>query len=153
MVNSVTLLFLSTLLCFALLPRLGFPIEQVLSESMCPAFSSGDLLVCSTHRTELSTGEIAVFRKGGIRIFHRVIGKTEEGYRTKGDANAEADSFIVRPEEVEGRCITVIRGGKNFLLFIRSPYFFAAALLLFIMQGSCGGRKGRNIDKCRSEEP
>lgn len=139
------LLFAAVLLCFALLPGIGFSFEEVLSESMRPAFSTEDLLLCDLRERELSAGDIAVFQKGGMRIFHRVLEKTPEGYRTGGDANGAPDGFTVRAEEIEGRCISVIRGGKYFLLFIRSPYVFAAAGLLIILQGIAGRLRTEEI--------
>lgn len=149
LINGAALLFTASLLCFALLPKAGFSFEQVLSESMRPAFSTEDLLLCDLRAGELSEGEIAVFRKGGMRIFHRVLEKLPEGYRTGGDANDSPDGFVVKPEEIEGRCVAVIRGGRKFLLFIRSPYFFAAAGLFLILQGETVSRKMKEIYQLR----
>lgn len=90
----------------------------VLSESMYPGFTRGDILFLSNNRKEYYAGDICVFElgKGEIPIVHRIIDKrystkeviNSEKYRsinpainhfeymTKGDNNLVNDAFLYR---------------------------------------------------------
>ena len=46
---------------------------------------------------------------------------TEEGYRTKGDANNTEDAAVTPPEDVLGRVIAVIPGAGGAVRFLRTP--------------------------------
>lgn len=74
--------------------------------SMQPVLNPGDLIpLLPTWGTELRTGQIIVFRtdKDETWIVHRIVGgSAEEGFITRGDANAEPDPYLVYPRHVAG---------------------------------------------------
>lgn len=135
LLNMATLCFLTLLLSYVLLPKLGFPLETVLTGSMEPAIGTEDLLLIDTYSRKPEPGDIVVFEQAGRRIIHRVTERTETGYRTKGDANPDPDSLLVQPEQMKGRCIAVFKNGKRFTDFLHSPMFLAVAAGLFLLQG------------------
>lgn len=141
--NIITFFFLTLLLIYFLLPKLGFPFETVLTGSMEPAIGTEDLVLTDSYSRDPDPGDIAVFEQAGMRMIHRVIERTEMGYQTKGDANPEPDSFLVRKEQIKGRCIAVLKKGKQFAKFLRSPLFIAVTAGLCILQGS-GSRQNED---------
>jgi len=87
----------------------------VLSGSMEPSIHVGDIVISSkTNTKDLKEGDIITFRYEGEKycITHRVfkIIDTEFGtfFKTKGDANEEEDTRLVRENEIIGKVILVI---------------------------------------------
>lgn len=74
------------------------------SGSMEPTLPVGSLCFVNTRivQTELNKGDIIVFSAKGVKVAHRIIGKTQRGFRTKGDANDNPDLGEVPKEHVEG---------------------------------------------------
>ncbi len=79
------------------------------SGSMTGTIDKGDAVLYHRLKEEESVqeGEIIVFKKNNMMIVHRVIEaiddyKGEMTYRTKGDANEKADSWIVTRDEIVG---------------------------------------------------
>jgi len=84
----------------------------VRSDSMSPSIDAGAVVyVESVPAVELSEGDVITFRGStgtdAKRVTHRIVGVVKENgerqFRTKGDANEEADSALVSPEQVVGR--------------------------------------------------
>jgi signal peptidase len=82
----------------------------VTSDSMSPAIDAGDFVVVGPADADaLSPGTVVSYRPVGEErstVTHRIIGvqETSDGlrYRTKGDANEEADRTLVAPSRVVG---------------------------------------------------
>ena len=88
----------------ALAPSLlGYRPVVVGSGSVEPSLMVADVvLVTDPHDTEVVVGNIVdIATDGGGRI-HRVVEVLPDGYRTKGDANRNADSDIVPVENITG---------------------------------------------------
>ncbi len=101
---------------------LGLRSAVVLTGSMSGAIEPDDLVV--THaETAYAAGDIIMFRSGGHTVTHRITAVTEEGYRTKGDANNTEDAAVTPPEDVLGRVIAVIPGAgqEDAVRFLRTP--------------------------------
>lgn len=113
------------------LPALfGYAAVTVLSGSMEPAFSAGDLLVIR-QQDRYEPGDIVTFSDGGVLITHRIIGREEDGFRTKGDANNAADGALLRPQQIRGRVVCRLPAAGRVVLFLRTP----AGLLLVLTAG------------------
>lgn len=101
-----------TLVLWAFVPMLwGWRPYVVTSGSMAPAVSVGDLILVDPARTSVPRiGDVITYhRPGSPRVTHRVVGRDADGaYRTKGDANAQADLQPVSPELVLGRVRIVV---------------------------------------------
>lgn len=85
-----------------------FRFYVVLSGSMEPKLPVGSLVVADTERTDVKIGEIVTFQKSGRTVTHRVTGRKEHGYQTKGDANQEADYDLLQPEQIVGTVVFCI---------------------------------------------
>lgn len=83
---------------------------RVEGTSMLPLLRPGDyVLAISTPLHTLSFGDLAVFRRDGVLITHRVISREGEGIRTCGDNASSADNFILKGD-VLGRVASMRRG-------------------------------------------
>ena len=83
---------------------------MVLSGSMVPALEVGGIvMVIPVNPADLQVGDIIVHRPPGypnVIVAHRAVEKVSGdslGFRTKGDANEEADSYIVTAKDVVGK--------------------------------------------------
>ena len=95
-------------------PRFGWRVDVVLSGSMEPQIHTGSVVV--SHPLDIGSvkaGDIITFRspQNGKFTTHRVISVENSPsvfFRTKGDANEDADPFIVGSQSVAGRvCFNV----------------------------------------------
>ena len=71
----------------------GYGVAVVLSGSMEPEFSKGDLIVVRETDT-YKVNDIVVFQDGNSLVVHRIINIDGETITTKGDANQSADEPI-----------------------------------------------------------
>ena len=71
----------------------GYGAAVVLSGSMEPEFSKGDLLIVAKAET-CELGDIVVFQDGNSLVVHRIIDMDGEMITTKGDANNAADAPV-----------------------------------------------------------
>ena len=105
---------------------------MVLSGSMVPALEVGGVaLVMPVNPVDLQVGDIIVHRPPGnpnVIIAHRAIEKVPGdalGFVTKGDANEEADPYIVTAADVTGKVFWHIPGVgymiDNLRKFSRTP--------------------------------
>ena len=107
----------------------GYAQLTVLSGSMEPAFSAGDLIII--HReTSYQVGDIVSFWDEGSLTTHRLIGQGPEGFITKGDFNNTQDGRPVSPDEIAGRVVLVVPALGQVFLFLRTPL---GLLLLFAL--------------------
>lgn len=100
------------LVAWSLLPLvLQWQPTVAMSGSMAPAIQSGDVLVAQPLTVEtvdeeaLRIGQVPLAKdpsNPGQLITHRIVGYAEDGYLTRGDANAQPDSAVLRPEDVIG---------------------------------------------------
>lgn len=99
----------------------GYAPLTVLSGSMEPALSAGDLVVI--HRAQqYETGEIITFaQRDGVLVTHRIVAQEAEGYRTQGDANNTPDEELVTLRQIKGRVVWTIPYLGKAMLFLRTP--------------------------------
>jgi signal peptidase len=96
------------------LPFLVFAVPQVvgadhgfviLSGSMEPALSPGDVVIVSGSAS-VGVGDVITFDDGNsVPTTHRVVGIEDGRYLTKGDANENVDGRTVDPSDVLGRVV------------------------------------------------
>ncbi|MDS0292809.1 signal peptidase I [Halogeometricum luteum] len=111
------------LFALAVLPFVLYAVPQlagashsyvVLSDSMSPAIDAGDVVfVADRPVAEIGEGDVITFESvdlaagsGSSLVTHRVAAVVEDGgeraFRTKGDANEEADPELVPADDVVG---------------------------------------------------
>ena len=122
----------------------GVGYAVVVSESMVPKFHVNDMIVYSRQDTqEYKVGDIIVFTREEagekILITHRIIGITESGFITKGDANEVQDPKEAAFSDVVGKVRFSIPYLGVVTSFLRTPLGIAlmalAAGLLFLLRG------------------
>lgn len=114
---------------------LGLSLEPVLGGSMEPTIKTGALIAMEkTAPEEVQVGDIIGFKLEGMDtpVCHRVIEivDTEEGvgFRTKGDANEDPDTWIVKPENLIGKVVFDLALVGYIAKFIKTPYGFGLLL-------------------------
>lgn len=101
------IILIAPIIC-TMIPTGSLHFMTVTGTSMEPAITSDDIIVINSRETSIELGAIISYyyqfedNPSPFIITHRVIGFTPEGYRTKGDACANADSYVVAPEDVIG---------------------------------------------------
>lgn len=92
-----------------LAPHLGWRIDGLRSGSMAPQLNTGDMVITRPVVPEIvEVGDIIIFRSVDKRdnmISHRVIAiehNSPLSFKTKGDANENADPFVVPAENLVG---------------------------------------------------
>jgi signal peptidase len=111
----------------------------VLTASMTPAIGPGDVVVVDDVRAgDVGVGDVIVFeqRRGdAVPVTHRVtaVESTPDGdpaFRTKGDANEDADLTLVTPDRLVGRVAFTIPFIGHVIQFVGTPAGFVALVLL-----------------------
>ena len=112
-------------------PSIGgiFPMI-ILTDSMTPEFSSGDLVICHTEAPEsVQEGDIICFYdpagNGTTTVTHRVAEVTTDSdgnlaWRTKGDANNTEDEQLVPADSLVGVYQTHIPGLGSAAMFLQT---------------------------------
>lgn len=98
-----------SLVCF-MLGLFKYEPITILSNSMYPSFSKGDVVIykkiSDSELKEIMINSIIIYNIDGKNIAHRVIDIIQENgtllYKTKGDSNNTADMDLVRIEQVKG---------------------------------------------------
>lgn len=110
----------------------GYGSAVVLSGSMEPEFSKGDLIVVK-ETNDYKLKDIVVFQDGGSLVVHRIINIDGETVTTKGDANNSPDEPI-ELSSIKGRVLFHIPFVGNIAGFLKTPVgticIIAAAIAL-----------------------
>ena len=107
--DSKTMLIVMALILFAIFALTRrFSVNAVLSGSMEPALKTGGIVISDTKKRKPDTGDIITYQLGDMSITHRVIGKRNCRYITKGDANDRKDPVMVKPEQITGTVVADI---------------------------------------------
>ncbi len=135
--NALKFLVFGTVLGIVVFPFLSghWTPLIVLSDSMEPVMSSGDLIVYErAEASDIREGDILAFEdpsgRADVLITHRVISISTDGelsFQTKGDAVNEQDPFTVGEGEVRGKIIAQIPYLGYLFHHGQSPY------VLFLM--------------------
>lgn len=115
------------------------------SGSMQPLIDPGDVVLTTKPVHPLDHGEVIVFKnptKPGSFITHRVVENLPDGsYRTKGDANAQADVFPVTQENVVGRGVTLVPAVGLPVIWARQGHpVLAGAVVMLVLLLACVSR-------------
>jgi signal peptidase len=135
--------------------------EPVFSGSMEPAIPVGGMVVIKPVNLEnLREGDIICFRfSESTSVTHRIINVTDEGFKTKGDANEDPDQGIVEKENVIGKVIFIIPFIGYLGYFVRTPIGFIllvilpAGLIIIMETGNIAKGLRRQRQEQTSKEP
>lgn len=134
----------------------------VLTGSMEPEISSGDMIICHTiEPSEVKTGDVISFfdpEGNGLSVVtHRVVEIVQENgslsFRTKGDANHVEDKTPVPAENLVGIYQTRIRGAGNLAMFMQStPGFVVCVGLPLLCMVIYDLLRRRRYEKSKKED-
>lgn len=97
----------------------GYGASVVLSGSMEPEFSKGDLIIVA-EADSYSKGDVVVFYDGTDLVVHRIIDESDDTVTTKGDANNVADVSIDR-SAIKGKVLFHVDKLGTAVDFIKTP--------------------------------
>lgn len=140
----------------------GFGAAAVLSGSMEPTFSKGDMIV-AYKTSELEIGDVVVFGMDGHLVVHRVIGLDGDTVTTQGDANNTPDPEFDR-SAVSGVVAFWIPRAGDLVNTLKTPYGLAliagVLLLIILLPGFLGkdedeeaGASGKEKSGTRGKRP
>jgi signal peptidase len=108
--------------------------EPVYTGSMEPAIPVGSIVIIKPANPDtLKIGDIICFKvetEYPTTVTHRIIDITNEGFKTKGDANEDPDQWIVKKENVIGKVIAIIPLIGYLGYFVRTPIGFILLILI-----------------------
>lgn len=98
----------------------------------------GDLIfITDVEYSELKEGDVVTYRDGNSFTTHRIIGKDDDGFITKGDANNTEDRRRLTEDKLVGIVKSRIPKIGNFALFLQTPLgmvlFVGLPLLAFVL--------------------
>lgn len=114
---------------------IGFQQKVILSNSMVPYMSAGDMvLVKEANIGDMVEGDVICFMNGENPVCHRVYSMNGDGtVTTKGDAVQEPDTLPVTKDNFIGKVVFKLPSGGMIYHFLQSFLFKAIVVLLFIL--------------------
>lgn len=114
----------------------GFGTAVVLSGSMEPALSVGDLLIVVAY-DDYAVGDIVVFQDGKSSITHRIVSIDGDNLVTRGEAN-NVDDAPISGEQVKGKVVLAIPFVGYIANMIKTPIgtLVIIALAVFLLERS-----------------
>lgn len=108
-ITTILLLIIIAPIIGTMVPTGTVRFMTVTGSSMEPTITANDIIIVTpTDKDQLAIGDVIAFRHQfdnalyPATITHRIVGLAKDGYRTKGDAYADADDYVVAHEEVIG---------------------------------------------------
>lgn len=83
---------------------------------MNPTFKAGDgLCVLPYDERKIGVGDVVVFLspENNRRVVHRVVSISSLGVQTRGDNNRLLDPFVLQPQHILGKVVSIQRGKKR----------------------------------------
>jgi signal peptidase len=133
---AVTILLMAAAVLTFLAPRFGWEVDTVFSGSMEPQLKTGSVAITRPVEAEdIKVGDIITFHSplSEKLISHRVIAVEDSSsfsFRTKGDANEDADPFVVPAQSVVGKICFHIPYFGYAAQFIKTPLGLLLTLCL-----------------------
>ena len=141
-------------------PALGIDYAVVKSGSMSPTYGAGSMIfITSVDAADVKPGDVISWhRESDFKrvITHRVVQVVPSGgsvaFRTKGDANEEADSGVVTADQLKGRVVfglpyigrlaPILQEGRVFFALVIIPATLLVAMELFSIRTELRGKSG-----------
>jgi signal peptidase len=122
-----TVAIFTILIVFFSYGYLGVEPTVIYSGSMQPEYEVGDIVIVDNINIEsIEEGDIIQFIRDNTTILHRVVEITEDEkgilFKTKGDANEDADTDLVQPKQIRGKAILKIPKVGWIQIFIKGLF-------------------------------
>lgn len=142
----------------------GFRYYTVLTPSMEPAYSVGDVVIVKlANADEINTGDVITFNPSSDNnayLTHRVTEKIQnyEGtgvtcFRTKGDSNNTDDSFLIDSSRVIGKVSFSVPKIGYIIRFVQLRWYFVLPLAVMLIVLLKLMKVYFSYDKSSSDEP
>ena len=132
----------------------GFGMATVLSGSMEPSLSVGDLLIiCEQDHYEIN--DIVVYQSGKTPVVHRIVALDDETVTTRGDANNVADEpFPVTA--IKGAVVAEVPFVGHIFWALKKPGIVIALLVVTVLLVEYSFRRGKSeqeeeLEKIKNE--
>ena len=114
----------------------GVGVSVVLSGSMEPTLSVGDLLIIK-EQSAYEKNDIVVYQSGNMAVVHRLVDTDGEMLVTRGDAN-NIDDAPIEKEAVKGSVTAAIPLIGYIVIFLKTPVGIAGTLAaaVWLVEGS-----------------
>jgi len=115
-----------------LFPKAPYSLKMVTSNSMRPAFSTGALVIVVPEEN-YEIGQVITYQASEHEqdiVTHRIIGKDEKGFITKGDANNIKDERVVSTGQIKGRVVFHLPLAGYAVNFIQRPLGFILIIII-----------------------
>lgn len=122
----------------------GYGAAVVLSGSMEPVYSPGDLLVVKK-ADHYQIGDIVVYQTGQNLVVHRIIDQNGTMVTTQGDANNAPDEPFPQ-ERIKGISVGCIPLVGTWFRILKTPAGLAAALICTILLIEVSFRRQSDLD-------
>lgn len=129
---------------------LGFGSAVVLSGSMEPELSKGDLLFI-TEEEHYRLNDVVVYQDGSILVVHRIIAVNGSTVTTKGDANNAADPEI-SVEAIKGRVAFAVPVLGSVVEFLKTPVGTVLVILCAVILVELPRRREKQRDEAEREK-
>ena len=128
----------------------GVGASVVLSGSMEPALSVGDLLIF-TEEENYEVGDVVVYQSGRTPVVHRIIALDAQTVTTRGDANNTADEpFGV--QLIKGKVVTAVPLVGHLIWALKTPLGTASLVIAALLLMELSYRSERKEKVARQEE-
>lgn len=132
----------------------------IVSGSMEPVIHTGSMVFIDSDYADVSENDIIAFETGGVLVTHRVVGITDEGYVTKGDANESEDPGLLPESALRGRVIMWVPWIGYAVKILGTPAGLTAAaafafglMLLYWLTGKEVGTDGKKENTDPADSP
>ena len=122
----------------------GYGMAVVLSGSMEPTFSKGDLIIVK-ESSSFKENQIVVFEDASSLVVHRIVSIDGEQVITKGDAN-NAEDEPIDSSRIKGEMIFFIPYAGTVVKFIKTPLGTVLMIALAILLLEVPRRKEKQKD-------
>lgn len=112
----------------------GYAYLEVVSGSMEPNISVGDLVIINTKDKNIKNNDVVTYASSnGSFITHRVNNTLENGFVTKGDANNSIDEEIVEEANIVGKYVFKIPHFGVMIHSLQNPFTLILILIIGII--------------------
>ena len=122
----------------------GYGAAVVLSGSMEPAFSTGDLIIVK-ESADYAVDDVVVYQDGNMLVTHRIIAIDGTQVTTQGDANNVADP-AVDIKDIKGTVVYIVPAVGKVVSFLKTPVGIISLVALTVFTTESSFRKEKEAD-------